>query len=956
MNTKTALAVFKRNFYAYFASPTGYAFICVFVLLCAFAAFWPAAFFNMNLANLGQLNKAFPLIMLIFIPAITMSSWADERRQGTDELLLTLPAKDIDIVAGKFAAAVGIYSVSLLFSAVCLYSVLAWLGNPDLGLFLSTFIGYWFVGVAMLALGMTASFLTANLTMAYIFGVLFNAPLVFAAWGRDLLAPDFGKWISQWSLGKQFDVFGRGLFSFSAMFYFLAIASVALYLCMILIGRRHWTGAVNSWAKALHFTVRIVALAAIAVGLTSLVSQHDFQGDLTVEKLNSMTPQTRKLIDSVEAKRPVKIEAFLSDTVPQRFVQTKLQIERLLHEIASRGGKKVQVNINYLTPFSPEALLAEKQFGIRPKSVQDVSRDLVSVEEIFMSVVFSSGMEQNVVPFIDPGMSVDYELSRALATVTKQQRKRIGIVRTDVQVFSGIDFTAMQNTPDWKIVEELKSTYNVEEIDPNQAIDATAWDALICVQPSSFGPEELDNFLTAVKEGVPTVIFEDPVPVFDSSIPGTSQPRRPPGNPMMSMMMQQQAPPKCDIEKLWSLLNIEFSSDACLAQSFNPIPIFTEFPPQFVFIDKGAGEPQPFDKALAATQSLQRVLMPAPGSIIRLNDIRSKVGTTGSALDQVFLMRTGPEAGLIPCSKLFSVSPMGARAGLNVNAPYQFNGAPLDTAVWVKSKDWKRPTAAEKAAEKAAADKMAKTADVEKAKTDKTEAEVKPKPEAKAKAEDAAKTAEGEPKPEKINLNVIVTADIDLLHDAFFQLRNQVLEEDIRFDNVAYVLNVIDMAAGEDAFFQIRSHRPEHRMLTKINNLTKAVRNRTDQETAKLEKEYEQKITEENERIQTEANKLTKKIQEQGLDQMEILQRVGLLQRDMEKRVEAQKEQFQREKESKLKVLQTEFRTEVTKAQDNCKMLAVVLPPILPLVLAIWVFIYRRMGENVGANRNRLKK
>lgn len=292
-------------------------------------------------------------------------------------------------------------------------------------------------------------------------------------------------------------------------------------------------------------------------------------------------------------------------------------------------------------------------------------------------------------------------------------------------------------------------------------------------------------------------------------------------------------------------------------------------------------------------------------------------------------MRTGPQAGMIPCSKLFSVSPMGARAGLNVNAPYQFNGAPLDTAVWIKSKDWKRPTAADKAAaDKAAADKVS-----------------------------ADKTAADEPsKPEKINLNVIVTADIDLLHDAFFQLRNQVLEEDIRFDNVAYVLNVIDMAAGEDAFFQIRSHRPEHRMLTKINDMTKSVRNKTDEETAKLEKEYDERINEENARIQSEANKLTKKIQEQGLDQMEIIQRVGLLQRDMEKRVEAQKEQFSREKEKKLKVLQTEFKTEVSKTQDNCKLLAVVLPPILPLVLAILVFVYRRMGENVGANRNRLRK
>ena len=122
------LPIFKRNFSSYFSGVLGYLFIVVFVTAGAALAF-NARFFTANEPSLDQLTEYFPLLLLFFIPAITMGTWADERKLGTDELLFTMPATDLEILLAKYLSVFAVYSVALLFSMTHII-VLMCLGIP----------------------------------------------------------------------------------------------------------------------------------------------------------------------------------------------------------------------------------------------------------------------------------------------------------------------------------------------------------------------------------------------------------------------------------------------------------------------------------------------------------------------------------------------------------------------------------------------------------------------------------------------------------------------------------------------------------------------------------------------------------------------------------------------------------------------------------------------------------
>jgi len=923
MNTNVLFAVFKRNFVSYFANPTGYLFICVFVLMCSASAFWPPDFFNNNLANLDQLSWGiqilgfrfgFSIIMLVFIPSITMGIWAEERRQGTDELLLTIPAGDFDIVLGKYLAAVAIFSVSLIFSLVCNFAVLKWLGDPDVGLFLGTYFGYWLIGLVMLAIGMAASFLTSNLTVSYILGVLFNAPLVFASAAEVLFSPKTAALLKNISIGEQFADFGHGLISLSGIVYFLSIVIVMLYLSMVLIGRRHWVTGRRGSPMGVNYSLRFMSLAVIAVGATVIFEGRDFRLDVTSEQLSSLAPQTKEILADLKLEHPVQIDAFISPDVPEAYVQTRLNLLTILREFQALGKGMIRVTVHNSEPLSDEAVLAEKRFGIEPRKVPTRQHGVMSYDNIFLAVAVTGGLEKVVLPFIDRGVPVEYELIRSLGTVIQEKRKRIGVLATDAQVMGRMNPMNPGSGGNWTIVDELEKQYEVVQVNPAQPI-TEKYDALLAVQPSALGPDELNNFLAAIENGQPTAIFEDPLPYF-SNVPGTIMPRRAPGG-MEAMFMGSRPQPKGDIRKLWGLLGIDFLANDVVWQNYNPYKKAAFFPKEFVFVDKDEDKEgvEPFGTEDNISLGLQQVLFPFPGAVAKLN---------ASPMKFIPLANTGKNTGTVRVAEVMQISPFGPRQ-LNDDRRQMPTFTEYALAAEIEGKIQPKQTNQPKA-------------DDSKAEKKDSVEEKKPAP------------------PAEVDLHVVLVADIDMLSDAFFQIREMgdSLENEVnfQFDNVTFILNVLDKLAGDERLIEIRKRRPRHHTLTRIERETQAAQD----DVAKAHEKYLSDIQKAEDDEKKVIEEKVKELQsQQNVDTMQMLVQVQMIQNDLNRKMEAKLDRIRKDKKREYDKIETQLNQKKRQYQEQYKMWAVILPPIPPLLVAIVVFTLRRKREREGVAKSRLR-
>ncbi|MCX5884394.1 MAG: ABC transporter permease subunit [Proteobacteria bacterium] len=235
------LAITKKEFNSYFSSPIAYCFTIAFLILSNGIFFYVWLFFLKNQASLRGFFSLLPWLFLFLAPSLTMRAWAEEKKLGTMELMMTLPVRDYEVVLGKFLASLCFLTFTVLLTLPLVFTCF-YMGEPDMGPIIGGYCGAVLLGATYLSIGLFVSSLTENQIVAFISGVSICFLLLLI--GEEMiisrlpgvLVPLF----AYLGLGAHFDSIGRGVLDSRDILYYLSLTGFFLFLNVCTVESRKW--------------------------------------------------------------------------------------------------------------------------------------------------------------------------------------------------------------------------------------------------------------------------------------------------------------------------------------------------------------------------------------------------------------------------------------------------------------------------------------------------------------------------------------------------------------------------------------------------------------------------------------------------------------------------------------------------------------------------------------------
>jgi ABC-2 type transport system permease protein len=436
---RNLLTVFRRELAAYFNSAIAYIFIIVFLLLNG--SLFMNQFFVVARADMRPFFNSLPFLLAIFLPAVTMRMWAEERKGNTMELLLTFPMAPHELVLGKYLASF-VFFLASLAGTLIIPAMLHFLGNPDMGAIFAAYMGVVLIGGFYLAVGLFISGLARDQIVAFILAMMICLTLQLV--GTEFIAAPLDGWIS--GLGtflrnfvgttRHYESFSKGVIDNRDMLYFILGSAVFLIL------NGFWLeGRMRPKAKRIFATATLISIAIFltANALAGTIPLGRF--DLTNGQIYTISPATKKILG--ELKAPVNAKFYVSpvDKMPTGMKTLEQEVTDKLDEfrVASKGLFEFKIfhmeaaNVVEGQAKGGADSLEEELSGkgIQPFQVQSIEADEVGLKLVYSTISLAyKEKPEEIIPRVIPDniYELEYLLLSRIYRMTLSEAPKIALV------------------------------------------------------------------------------------------------------------------------------------------------------------------------------------------------------------------------------------------------------------------------------------------------------------------------------------------------------------------------------------------------------------------------------------------------------------------------------------------------------------------------------------------------
>lgn len=501
--------IIKYELIRYFLSPLAYVYLIGFLILSGSLAIYFGHFFMDGNATLWGLFDYQPWIYLLFIPGISMRSWAEEFHTKSVIQILTTPVSITDLVWGKFFAA-WIFAIIAILLTFPFWITVNILGNPDNGVIIISYLGCFILAGAMLAISQTMSALTKNPIIALVAAVFVNLLFFWSGfdyvlfWARSLFSDVIVDTIISFSFLTHFVSLSRGLIELRDIIFFGSLIIFFNLLTIIVVSlKTKGTAGLISSSNVKHSIV-VVILLFIGFFSLNIIANNIFRQlnyDFTEEKYLSLTKNTKNILRKIE--HPIVARLYYSPILERRNPQIRQayeQVKLLLkqYKTYSRGKFDYRIyNPQFLDKTEDKALAD----GIQPIPLIDINQNAL------FGISFSNALTQKeIIPFVSLERLPYLEQDLTTAIYKMEHKKKTLGLMSSLPVLGGR--LADVSMKKWEIIKQISQLYDIHLIKEPKDLDVM-YDAFMLIHPQNLEIDIIEKIKKQQKVLLLLDVFDD---------------------------------------------------------------------------------------------------------------------------------------------------------------------------------------------------------------------------------------------------------------------------------------------------------------------------------------------------------------------------------------------------------------------------------------------------------------